>query len=82
MRIAWMTDVHLDFLDAPARSAFFDQVAASDAPAVLVGGDIGIARDVETHLCDLADRVARPVYKAQVEAFLAWASHAAEHRIF
>ena len=62
MRLAWATDIHLNFLDEPARARFHEAIAATSADVVLVGGDIGESHDVESLLVALADALARPVY--------------------
>jgi predicted phosphohydrolase len=61
-RLAWITDPHLNFVDAPGRDAFYDAVRDAGADAVLVGGDIGEAHDFALHLARMCDRVGRPVY--------------------
>ena len=43
MRLAWVTDIHLNFLRPPAAKAFYEQICAGEPDAVLVGGDIGEA---------------------------------------
>ncbi|HEV3141310.1 MAG TPA: metallophosphoesterase [Vicinamibacterales bacterium] len=63
MRLAWLTDLHLDFLDHETKVvAFFDRVAASGADAVLVGGDVATAPKLERHLTLLERAVRRPIY--------------------
>ena len=36
-RIAWLNDIHLEFTDESARSAFFATIVSADPDAVLVG---------------------------------------------
>jgi hypothetical protein len=40
VRVAWLTDIHLNFLDAAERKRFLETVA-EQADAVAVSGDIG-----------------------------------------
>jgi Icc-related predicted phosphoesterase len=61
MRLAWVTDVHLNFLRPAQRERFHETLAAASPDAVLVGGDTGEAHDVEAHLTALARRLERPV---------------------
>ena len=62
-RLAWLTDLHLDFIDSDAEIvSFCDQVAATNADAVLIGGDIGTAATIEHHLQLLEDSLRRPIY--------------------
>jgi 3',5'-cyclic-AMP phosphodiesterase len=60
--LAWATDIHVDFIDRPALHRFCDDIAASGADAVLLGGDISEAPGLEDHLRAMAERLARPIY--------------------
>jgi Icc protein len=60
--LAWLTDIHLNFLRPPALEAFFDVLAETGADAFAISGDIGESHDVAVHLRTIADRVERPVY--------------------
>jgi Icc-related predicted phosphoesterase len=62
MRLAWLTDLHLNFLRTPAREAFLRTLAETDADAFLVGGDTGEADDVAGYLNELDNAVQRPLY--------------------
>lgn len=61
-RLAWATDVHLDFLDAVQRAAFADAVIESDADALVLSGDIANAKTLSRTLRELEARLARPIY--------------------
>ncbi len=61
-RVAWLTDVHLNFLEEVDRRQFLRSVAALSADAVLISGDIAESPDVAGHLADVASAVRRPVY--------------------
>jgi predicted phosphodiesterase len=62
MRLAWLTDLHLNFLDPEAADAFCASLAEVDADAFALRGDIGEAPDVALHLNALDRHVERPVY--------------------
>jgi predicted phosphohydrolase len=62
VRLAWLTDIHLNFLDPSARAAFAERVAATDTTDVVITGDIAEADDLEASLEELAAVVARPVW--------------------
>jgi Icc-related predicted phosphoesterase len=53
MKLAWLTDIHLNFLRPPVLEAF----VATDVDAFVIGGDIAEADDVAIHLHIIADRV-------------------------
>jgi 3',5'-cyclic AMP phosphodiesterase CpdA len=61
MRLAWLTDVHANFLDPPV-AGWADEVVASGVDAVLLGGDIAEAPSLVDTLRELAVRVDRPIY--------------------
>jgi len=62
-RVAWVTDIHLNFV-SPAGLAAFGRALAADAPdALLVGGDISEAPTLVAHLEALAAAFGpRPIY--------------------
>jgi len=62
MKLAWATDIHLDFLDGQQIEAFTAGLEKSRADAFLIGGDIAKAGSVEKHLRSLESRLLRPVY--------------------
>lgn len=46
MKIAWLTDIHLNFLKVEARKKFYQQVIKTGADRILITGDIAEAKDV------------------------------------
>ncbi len=62
MRLTWLTDIHLNFLDEEQRAAFYATVAADPAAAVLITGDIAVGPTVARLLEAMAARLARPIY--------------------
>ncbi len=63
MRLAWATDVHLNFLGVSDRARFAAEVAATDTAGVLITGDIAEADSFEPLLDELAAAVApRPLW--------------------
>jgi Icc protein len=62
MRLAWLTDLHLNFLDDAVLDNFIELLAGTDADGFLIGGDTAEATDIEPHLSRLAERVTRPIY--------------------
>ena len=61
-KIAWMTDIHLNFLKRPEVVAFCRDVAGMNPDAVLLGGDIGDARTIKTYLEIFQDVLDCPIY--------------------
>src|SRR4051812_312264 len=62
MKLAWLTDVHLNFLDPADAEEFFRVVAEVPSDTILLSGDIGEAPDVCLLLNALDTAVRRPVY--------------------
>lgn len=46
VKLGWLSDIHLNFLDQPQVRRFFRQLAAHDVDGWLVGGDIGESRSL------------------------------------
>ena len=53
-RVAWLTDIHLNFLRPAELETFLRLVAASRPDTVLVGGDIGEAPNFARYLVQMA----------------------------
>ena len=62
MTAAWLTDIHLDFLDTADLLRFARKVRAAAPDAVLISGDSAQAPSVARHLRNLAREIARPIY--------------------
>jgi predicted MPP superfamily phosphohydrolase len=62
MRLAWLTDIHLNFLNHKARWAFYRTVATQVPDVVLVGGDIGEAPGLAAYLDEMESAFRRPIY--------------------
>lgn len=62
MRLAWLTDIHLDFLETPQIADFLADVHAQHADALVISGDIGEADSVTDFLRQIAAAVRVPVY--------------------
>ncbi|MFY0533230.1 metallophosphoesterase family protein [Nannocystis pusilla] len=62
MRLAWATDIHLDFLDDGQVRRFAAELAAPRADALVLSGDLSHAETLEHHLRLLAQGVPGPIY--------------------
>lgn len=62
IRAAWVTDIHLNFLDGPGVARFLAALEAERPDVLLVGGDIGEADSVAGYLRTMADRLNRPIH--------------------
>ncbi len=61
-KLAWLTDIHLDFLDLEKIQDFAYSARASNPDAYLLGGDISVAPLLHTHLRILEHYWQRPIY--------------------
>ena len=62
MRAAWLTDIHLNFLEDPEIARFLDSVLQEDPDAVLLGGDFGEADCLQPLLERMERYLQRPIY--------------------
>lgn len=61
-RIAWITDIHLNFLDGTKIEEFCEAIVSAKTDAVLIGGDIGEAANVSYYLQILEEKIQMPIY--------------------
>ncbi len=61
MQLAWLTDIHLNFLDGTERRRFLESVKGQ-ADVVAVSGDIGESHDVVKYLQEMEEIVRKPIY--------------------
>ena len=61
-KIAWLTDIHLNFLKPAARLQFYNHVAETNADKILITGDIAEAKDVCEILDEFSQHVNTPIY--------------------
>ena len=62
VRLAWLTDIHLDHASAAARERLIEDVRGAGADAVLLGGDTTTALTLKKNLLTMRDRIALPIY--------------------
>jgi 3',5'-cyclic-AMP phosphodiesterase len=62
MKIAWLTDIHLEFPEADGLDRFYRKLERAAADAVLISGDIGQAPTVIEYLRELQIAAKCPVY--------------------
>src|SRR5262245_22063486 len=61
-RLAWATDIHLNFLSAEELAAFAAALTGTEADAILLPGAIAEAPSLRRLLTTLAEAVQRPIY--------------------
>lgn len=60
--IAWVTDIHLDYLDPSGVDRFYAEISGTEPDLLLVGGDTGEADSVFGFLQQIAEILDKPVY--------------------
>ena len=61
-RLAWVTDIHLDFLKPDQIQTFCREVNEHCPDALLIGGDIGTARSISSYLLTIKNELSCPIY--------------------
>lgn len=62
MRLVWMTDLHLNFLDRIEREALYDRVLDEEPDAALLTGDLGEAPNTAHLLREMGGALGVPLY--------------------
>jgi Icc protein len=62
MKLAWATDIHLDFLDEAAITRFCARVKQAEPDGLLVAGDIATASTFESALRAVAQQIGIPIW--------------------
>lgn len=62
MQYAWLTDIHLNFLDNEARRGFYQEIVNTQCDGVLISGDIAEAPCLVAILNEMNDCIQKPIY--------------------
>ena len=62
MKLAWLTDIHLNFLEQDVRQEFYLEIIKTNCDAILITGDIAEAPSLCEILKEMADNINRPIY--------------------
>lgn len=62
MKLAWLTDIHLNFVDEVARQKFYQEIINTECDAVLITGDIAEAPCLEDILHEMGSGINKPIY--------------------
>jgi len=62
MRIAWLTDIHLNFLTDKQRQRFYNKILAASTQGIFITGDVTEAPKLEDRLKEMSDVLQQPVY--------------------
>lgn len=62
MQYAWLTDIHLNFIDDVARQKFYQEIATTKCDGVLISGDIAEAPSLSPILSEMVNYINKPIY--------------------
>lgn len=62
MKLAWLTDIHLNFLDENARQLFYKKIIDIACDSVVISGDIAEAPSLGGLLSEMVKFTQKPVY--------------------
>lgn len=62
MKLAWLTDVHLNLIDHTARLKFYAEIIKTHCDAILISGDIAETPSLTDLLYEMAQQINRPIY--------------------
>jgi predicted phosphodiesterase len=62
MKLVWLTDIHLNFLDEERRQIFYAKIIATGCDAILISGDIAEAPSLCKLLSEMSAQVKQPIY--------------------
>lgn len=62
MKLAWLTDIHLNFIDDRARQKFYQKIINTQCNAVLISGDIAEAPSIAEMMNEMVSHIKVPIY--------------------
>jgi predicted MPP superfamily phosphohydrolase len=62
MRLTWLTDIHLSFLEDQQLDRLLKRLSAKNSDAVIISGDIGEADNLHHYLGALSAALKPPIY--------------------
>ena len=62
MNLAWLTDIHLNFLELTQRQHFYQEIMEKQPDGILISGDIAEAPSVYAILIEMQEAIRQPIY--------------------
>lgn len=62
MKLAWLTDIHLNFIDDVARQKFYQEIVNTECDSVVISGDIAEAPSLVDILNEMTSYINKPIY--------------------
>lgn len=62
MKLAWLTDIHINFLEKDERLQFYKKIIRKKSDGILISGDIAEGNSIVDLLTEMADTIQKPFY--------------------
>ncbi|QDP73679.1 metallophosphoesterase [Legionella israelensis] len=62
MKLAWLTDIHLNFLEVETRLQYYEDILVTGCDAILISGDIADAPSLDDLLNEMVGEIKKPIY--------------------
>ena len=62
MKLAWLTDIHINFLEKNERLQFYKKIIRKKCDGILISGDIAEGNSIVDLLTEMADTIQKPLY--------------------
>ncbi len=62
MKLAWLTDIHLNFIEDDIRQKFYNEIMNTECHAVLISGDIAETPCLSDILNEMVSYINKPIY--------------------
>ena len=62
MKLAWLTDIHLNFLKVESRQTYYESILATGCDALIISGDIAEAPSLIDILNEMVGQIKKPIY--------------------
>lgn len=62
MKLAWLTDIHLNFIDENTRKKYYQDIVNIQCDGVLISGDIAEAPSLVDLLTEMVKYIKKPIY--------------------
>lgn len=62
MKLAWLTDIHLNFLEVETRLQYYEDILVTGCDAILISGDIADAPFLDDLLNEMVGEIKKPIY--------------------
>lgn len=62
MKLIWLSDIHLNFLNERLRKEFYDTLVSADGDLVVISGDIGESQNFVSYIKEMGEHTKLPIF--------------------